>query len=139
LGEIDGIPHPGSQGILYPVIQLVDQQLAALFMPTLIGDVARYLRCPNNAARGIHQWRDGQGNIDKAPVFANADRLIMINVLPAPYPVENSWFLILPVWWDQYVDGLADDLAALIAKQALGALIPGLYDSICILAADSIS
>ena len=59
-----------------------------------LGDVAGDLRRPDDAARVVADRRDRQGDVEAAAVLGHADRLEVLDPLPAAEPLQDRALLV---------------------------------------------
>src|SRR5215470_6800892 len=72
----------------------------------------------------VYYRRDAERDVNGASVFALPDSLVVLDALPAPDPVEDTWLLIMTTSGDECRDRFADHLLRAVAKQSLGSAVP---------------
>ncbi len=86
----------------------------------------------------IPDWRNRQGNINRASILAQANRLVVVDGPPAANGFQNKWFLILTIRWDENRGGPANRFLWCVSKNPLGRIVPGHENAVEVLADDCV-
>src|SRR5271154_422996 len=106
------------------MVHLPKQKVLALPRPLEFCDVAGDFRGADDLAFCIFDRRNGEGDINEAPVLALSNRLVVLNPFTATDTVENHRFFVRPVSWKKYRHRPADGLLGRVAKEPSCAVVP---------------
>ncbi len=109
--------------VLDAVIHLSEEKVLLLFRAPAFGDVTRDLGCADHLACAISDRRHRQGYLDKAPVLAPADGLVVVDLFAPSKPGEDVGLLIGSIQRDEHGDRAADGFFGGIAEKPLGAAV----------------
>ena len=99
-----------------------EQPLPLRLGPLAVGDVAGDLRGPDDRAVGVADRRDGERDVDDAPVLGDALGLEVLDPLAPADALQDAVHVLGMVRRHQGGDGLADDLGGGVAEDPLGGL-----------------
>ena len=77
------------------------------------GNVSSNLRGAHDPAIGILDRRDGQRDLDQAPILAPSEGFVTVDTLAVTDALENFRFLLEAIQWNQNRDRFANDLIGL--------------------------
>src|SRR5579864_6272270 len=83
-----------------------DEGFALLLKFFALTNVTGNGRCPNNDAVAIPDRRDGDRNMQLAPVFAHTNRLVVVQTLASTQLLHDMDKFVLAVWWEEKCDRL---------------------------------
>jgi hypothetical protein len=106
--------------------------------PFALRYVASDFRCAYDLAPSVSDRRNGQRNVDQISMLALPNGFKRFDALAAPDSLNDPFFLLLVIEWDQNRNRLADDFLGHIAKNPLRAAIPTRDDAIEALADDCV-
>jgi hypothetical protein len=128
----------GGQDVLCAVFGLAREIDNLRLAPFALRYVASDFRCADDFSLSVPDRRNGQRNVDQTPMLALPNGFIVFDALAAPDSLNDPFFLLLVIGWDQNRNRLADDFLGQIAENALRAGIPTRYDAIEVLGDDCI-
>ena len=111
---------------------------AARLGPLPGGDVAGDLRGADDAALGVADRGDGQGDVERRPSFATRTVSKCSTRSPAAEPLQDRALLVQPLRRDDQGDRLADGLVGRVAEEPLGPGVPRADDAVERLADDGV-
>jgi len=120
------------------MIELLDEKLLEGLVALSLGNVSGYLGRTDDIAGEIADRGYRDRELQLSPVLGNAHRIEMINPLSALELVDDLDLFVLQSFGDDPEDGLANHFLGSVAKNALGAPIPGDNDAVEVLANDRI-
>jgi len=109
-----------------------------LLRPLGFGDVTGDFRGGDDFSSLVLDRRNGQGNIDKAPVLALSNRLVVIDFFASANPFEDKGFFVLSIHWNKDRHRPSHGLPRCIAKEELRAPVPSHNDAVEILGKDRV-
>ena len=119
--------------VLDLMLHLPEQQILSLLRPLAFGDVTGDFRRAYDGASAVSDWRNGQGNVDTATVFALPNCLVLVDPLAAADALEDLWLLIVAIWRNEKGGLLADRFFSGVAEEPLRATVPARDDAVEVL------
>jgi hypothetical protein len=109
-----------------------------LLRPLRFGDVTGDFRGGDDFSSLVLDRRNGEGNIDEAPVLALSNRLVVIDFFASADPFENKGFFVLSIHWNKDRHRPSHGLLRRITKEELRATVPSHNDAVEILGKDRV-
>ena len=106
--------------------------------PFALADVTGDFRGGDDFALLVFDRRNGEGNIDEAPVLAPSNRLIVINAFAAADTFEDHGLLLVEILRNEDRHRPPHGLLRAIAEEDLGATIPSQNNAVQILGKDCV-
>src|SRR6478736_6439472 len=79
-----------AEQVLGPMVDLLQQPLDLLLRPLPLGDVMRDLGDADDVAGVVEDWREGDGDLDRATVLADTHRFVVLDPLAAADACQKS-------------------------------------------------
>lgn len=110
--------------ILDAMVHFPKQELLPFLRALGLRDVTGDFRGAYDFASLIFDRRNGEGNIDEAPVLALSNRLVMIDTLAPADTFEDHRLFVMSVRRNEHGYRPSDGLLRGVAKEELGATVP---------------
>ena len=120
------------------MVHFPKEKLLPLMRPLGCGDVTGDFRGGDDLAFFVFDRRNGEGNIDEAPVLALSNRLVVMDSFAAADPFEDKGFFVLSIHWDKNRHRPSHGLLRRIAKEELRAMVPSHNSAVEILGKDRV-
>ena len=109
-----------------------------LLRPLRFGDIAGNFRGGDDFSSLVLDRRNGEGNVDKTPVLALSNRLVVIDFFASADPFEDKGFFVLSIHRNKDRHRPSHGLLRRIAKEELRATVPSHNDAVEILGKDGV-
>src|ERR1043166_2345749 len=89
-----------------------------------LGNIPGDLRSPNDVALRIFDRRNRERKLNPASILPHTNAFKVVDSFTSSDALQNLWFFIQPVGWNQNRDWFSDDLFSRVAENPLRPLIP---------------
>src|ERR1043166_2413941 len=89
-----------------------------------LGNIPGDLRSPNDVALRIFDRRNRERKLNPASILPHTNAFKVVDSFTSSDALQNLWFFIQPVGWNQNRDWFSDDLFSRVAENPLRPFIP---------------